>query len=413
MNPLWMVGADMKKNVLASIGTLLLLAIAFSVNVAALALERAVVDSAAETAQEYDLVVGAPGSSTDLVLATVFLRTEDALPLMDFEVYEELKEDSRVAAVSPFTIADSYQGFPVIGISEDFFIIKQSLIPTEGRVFEKTFEAVVGADVSLKVGDAFKSVHDYVEEQAGNEHGHEDISYTVVGKAAKTGTPWDKAIITWYQSLWEIHGYHDHDHKDEDREEAEHEEVGKEELHEEPKIGAVLVKPLDFPSAYALRAEYQNNAGRTTSVFPAEVLTYLFGLFGNFKAVISTLGNMLQALVFLSVILSLLATLPSKYRWIGLLRTLGASRAYVFQTLWMQSAVIFLLSGVIGFFVGQLAAGTLSSFIDSGTGMNIAITIQREDFLPLLVFWFIGLVGALIPAFIGFSVSPRKAVLGQ
>lgn len=413
MNPFWMVLADLRKNLFAQVGVLLLLSFAFSVNIATVIVERGVVDSGVNAAHEYDLVIGAPGSKNDLALASVFLLDGGLLPMMSYEVYEELEHDPRVAYASPFTMADVYQGHRIIGVNEDFYRIRASLVPGEGRVFAAEYEAVVGSDVPLKIGDTFESVH----EGAGEDE-HEHQPYTVVGKSAATGTPWDKAIVTSYTSLWAIHGHHVDD--EEGHEDETHEaglvDIGHEEdthEHDEyPDIAAVIVKPADVASAYALRSEYQDNGGRTTSVFPGEVLSYLFGLSGDLKRLIEVLGVLLQVLVSAAVILSLLATLPSKYKWMGLLRTLGAGKGYIFLTLWLQSAFVFFLAGLIGFGVGRLAAELIASMI-STSGLTVALTWQASDLVPLVIFWLAGLVGTLIPAAVGFRVSPRKAVLGQ
>lgn len=391
MNPFWMVVADLRKNRLSGLGTLLLLAFAFSLNVAAGFFERGVTESGAGAAQDFDLVIGAPGSRVDLVLTTVFLRTDEVLPLMDYRVAEEIEQDPRVAVSSPFVLADNYQGMPIVGVGSGFSQLRPSLVPETGSWPKANFEALVGAEVPLKVGDSFASGHGIAEsEEEEEEHHHENISYRVVGRLKSTGTPWDRSILTPYQSLWEIHG-----HTEEER----------------PGISALLVKPRDIPSAYALRATYRE--GRTTSAFPGEVLASLFGLLADVKVAVSALGTMLELLVFAAVLLSLLASLPSKYRWIGLLRSLGAGRLYIFLTLWIQSAVVFLLAGGVGLVIGRLAAGILASVMEAKTGLRIVLTWNAADFIPLLVFWLIGLVGALIPALVGFRVSARKAMLGQ
>ncbi len=208
MNPFWMVVADLRKNRLSGLGTLLLLAFAFSLNVAAGFFERGVTESGAGAAQDFDLVIGAPGSRVDLVLTTVFLRTDEVLPLMDYRVAEEIEQDPRVAVSSPFVLADNYQGMPIVGVGSGFSQLRPSLVPETGSWPKANFEVLVGAEVPLKVGDSFASGHGIAEsEEEEEEHHHENISYRVVGRLKATGTPWDRSILTPYQSLWEIHGH--------------------------------------------------------------------------------------------------------------------------------------------------------------------------------------------------------------
>lgn len=410
MNPFWMVAADLRKNFLSGLGTLLLLAFAFSISVAAGLFERGVTESGAKAADDFTLVIGAPGSRLDLVLASVFLRTDEVLPLMDYDIAEKLEKDPRVAASSPFVLADNYRGMPIVGVGSRFPELRPSLALAGGSWPRANFEATVGAEAPLSLGEEFESSHGVAGhgEAAGGEEreqGHEKIRYRVVGKLAATGTPWDRAILTPFTSLWEIHGHHEGiGHEEEIGHEAE---PG----HERPGISALLVKPANFSAAYSLRAQYRE--GKTTSAFPGEVLASVFGLVGDARVAVSALSSMVQLLVFAAVILSLMASLPSKYRWIGLLRSLGASRFYIFLTLWIQSAVVFLLAGGLGLAIGRLMAGILASAMGSGTGLKIVLSWSARDILPLVIFWLVGLCGALIPAFAGFRVSARKAVLGQ
>ncbi|MFA6688924.1 MAG: FtsX-like permease family protein [Sphaerochaetaceae bacterium] len=422
-NPFPVIFADMKKNIVSSVGVLLLLAFACSVQFTANAFIRNLIDSAASASDDYDLVVGAPGSKLDLVMASVFLRSEESLPLLDGSYIGRLEADPRVASLSPLVFADSYQGLPIVGVGEQFPAIRSSLRLADGTWPVDTFDAVVGADVPLAVGDEFHSVH----EGGGNAHGHDHDhdAYTVAGKLDRSGTPWDRAIVVPYVSLWEVHGYHVHDEYGHDG--HDHVEEGSSDLsaalhasvadhdeaagHDLPGVSAILVKPADFASAYALRSEYREDG--VVSVFPGEILSELFGMFHDVQTIAVSLGWMTELLVVAAVLLSLLASMPSKYRWIGLLRSLGAGRWYIFFTVWFQSAAVFLIAGLGGLGVGYLAFGRIAAWVGSGTGMRIAMSVSIQDFLFLAIFWGIGLIGSLIPAFVGFRVSPRKVLLGQ
>lgn len=385
MNPFWMVVADLRKHFLSGLGILLLLAAAFSINTAALLFERGLTDSSARAASDFDLVIGSPGSRLDLVLATVFLRTEETLPLLDYAVAERIASDTRVAASSPFVLADNYLGLPIVGVGPRFPELRPSLVPASGSWPSEDFQAIVGAEVPLTVGDRFESGHGLA---GGAEGHHTETLYRVVGKLALTGTPWDRALLTPFGGIWKIHGY-----------------AGPH------GISAILVKPVDFPAAYALRAEYRG--ATTTSAFPGEVLATAFGLFQDARKAVSALGLLLQFLVLAAVVFSLLASLPSKYRWIGLLRSLGAPRLYIFLTLWIQAAAVFVLAGGVGLVVGRAGAGLLASLVGAGTGLKVALSWSLSDLYPLTLFLAVAFAGALIPALVGYRVPVRRSILGQ
>jgi len=112
------------------------------------------------------------------------------------------------------------------------------------------------------------------------------------------------------------------------------------------------------------------------------------------------------------VLLSLLAALPSKLRWIGLLRALGASPGYVFLTLWAQTALILVLAGLGGAVAGWAGALALAEFTASRTGLILTIAWAWSETVLLLGFSLAGLLGALLPALGAYRVSVRRSLLG-
>lgn len=396
MNPFWMVLADLRKTFLSSLGILVLLALAFSATVAVSLLDRSLRQAGAQSARDIDLVVGAPGSRLDLVLASVFLRTDEVLPLVPYSVVEKLSSDPRVAALSPLVFADSYNGSPIVGIGASFPSLRPTLRLTAGLWPQEEMEVVAGAATGLRVGDHFEGTHGTGE--ALDEEAHHHGEFTVVGVLGSSGTPWDRSFLTPAEGIWELHGH-----------EAHHEEGAEHAM--EGEVSAILVKPKDFASAYALRAEYRE--GPTTAAFPGEVLSGIFGLFDDVKKALSLFSLVFQLLVFAAVLLSLLAALPTQAKWIGLLRALGAGPVYIFLTLWIQAAVIFTAAGVAGAGFGWLGAQSLATFVSARSGLVLAVGWSWDESGLLGLYWLSGLVGALVPAWVGYRTPVRRAVLGQ
>jgi hypothetical protein len=83
------------------------------------------------------------------------------------------------------------------------------------------------------------------------------------------------------------------------------------------------------------------------------------------------------------------------------------------MTLWVQSAAVFLLSGIAGAVVGWLGAALLSGFVETRTGLRLPLSIEGTEALILAVFWGAGLAGALLPAWRGFRVTVRMAFIGS
>jgi len=389
MNPFWMVLADLRKTVLTSLGILLLLSLAFSATVTVSLFDRSLREAGAASARDFDLVVGAPGSRLDLVLSAVFLRTEETLPLLPFEVMQKLQKDPRVALVSPLILSDHSDDFPIVGVGADFPKMRPTFKLASGRWPEKPFEMVAGVTTGRTVGMEFHGSHGTSRKEGFGEEVHHQAAYRVVGTLLPTGTPWDRALLTPFDSIWA--------------------------LHEDPstarKVSAILVKPRDFASAYGLRAEYRE--GLTTAAFPGEVLAGLFGLFDSLKTALSLVSLVFQVLVFAAVVLSLLAALPTKARWIGLLRALGAGPGYIFLTLWIQAASVFLVAGLVGVGVGWIGAQALATLVATQSGLSLSVAWSSTEALVLGVFWLAGLAGALVPAVMGYATSVRRSLLGQ
>jgi len=392
MNPFWMVLADLRKTFAASLGILVLLALAFSATVTVSLFERGLRQAGAASARDFDLVVGAPGSRLDLVLASVFLRTDEVLPLVDGALADQLAADPRVAVSSPLVFSDHWNGHPIVGVGPAFPRLRPALSLGAGRWPTTDYEVVAGASTGAVLGQSFEGAHGVHEVEGVEEEHHHEARFTVVGVLSPTGSPWDGALLTPYQGLWHLH--------------EDPAGLGRAADH---RVSAILVKPRDFPAAYALRGEYRE--GSTTAAFPGEVLAGLFALFDDVKQALSLFCLVFQVLVFAAVLLSLLASLPAKVRWIGLLRALGAGPAYIFLTLWIQSAVVFSAAVVVGAGAGWAGAQAVAAFVGAKTGLAIGLGWSWSETGLLGLFWAAGWVGALVPAAAGYRTSVRRSLL--
>src|SRR4051794_11666447 len=119
-------------------------------------------------ATDYNLVVGAKGSSTQLVLAVVF-PMDTATPNIDYTVYQTVKEDPRVDVAVPVSLGDAYQGFRYVATDRTYFAAypwrRKVFSLSAGRFFGEdppdspSYEAVLGAEAAnrtgLRIGDRF------------------------------------------------------------------------------------------------------------------------------------------------------------------------------------------------------------------------------------------------------------------
>src|SRR5262245_17629982 len=210
MNPWPVVVADLRALRWVAWAAPLLIAIAVAVGIAISAQESALRRSSASAADDFDLLIGAPGSHTQVVLTTIYLQPA-AIPLVDGAILNALAGDDRVKAAAPIAFGDSVRGYPVVGTTAAFAGRLGRLAPSEGRLFSREGEAVVGTDVRLAVGEAFTPSHGLparhgaanAERQEEARHRHERVRTSVVGRLPRRGTPWDSAILVRIESVWE------------------------------------------------------------------------------------------------------------------------------------------------------------------------------------------------------------------
>ncbi len=210
--------ADLRRLWLGGAVVILLVALATALGVAVTLQERSLRLGSARAADKFDLVVGAAGSETQLILSSIFLQPAP-LPLVDGSVLTKLAADPRVSWAAPVGFGDSFSGYPIIGTTTS--LIKGTTTGfSEGKMFALEGEAVLGAAVDLSVGAEIKPMHGTAETGG---HTHAGAAYKVVGKLQPTGTPWDRAILVPIQAVWHVHNLgHEHGQDEHGHEAGEH-----------------------------------------------------------------------------------------------------------------------------------------------------------------------------------------------
>jgi len=400
MNPWPVVIADLRALRWVAWATPLLVAIAVALGVAVSAQEAALRRSSAQAADDFDLLIGAPGSHTQLVLTTVYLQPE-ALPLVDGAILNALAGDERVRAAAPIAFGDSVRGHPVIGTTAAFAARWGRVSPSEGRLFAREGEAVVGADVGLRLGATITPSHGVATgRHAGTEsadeakHRHEGVQYVVVGRLPRFGTAWDSAILVPIESLWETHGL-GNGHAADDAKLGPPFDGGK-----VPGVPAIVVKPRAVADAYALRSQYRQ--GGTMAFFPAEVLVGLYTTLGDVRDVLVVATVLNDILVFTATVMLLLALAGLRRRRYAVLRALGASRSYILLSVWLGAALILAVGCLVGLVLGGLAAWLVGQLVEQRTGLVLAAGLGWPEVLGVLVLIVVGSLMALLPAIASF-----------
>ena len=411
MNPWPVVLADLRALKWVAWLAPLLIAIAVAIGIAVSAQEAGIRRGSTQAADDFDLVIGAPGSQTQLVLTAVYLQPE-ALPLIDGSVLNALAADARVRGVAPIAFGDVVRGYPVVGTTAGFVTRWGRIAAAEGRVFAAEGEAVVGADVKLALGATMTPAHATAGHRnplgvAGPEeesHRHEGVAYTVVGRLPRLGSPWDRAILVPIESVWETHGLGNGHATDGAPLGAPFDAAAV------PGVPAVVIKPGSVADAYALRGTYRR--GGTMALFPAEVLVSLYRTLGDVRDVLVAASALNDVLIFAAVAMLLLALAGLRRRRYAVLRALGASRGYVLLTVWLGAVVLLAAGCLAGLALGGGAAWLVAWIAESRTGLDVPVAIGAGDLMLIGLLIGTASVLSLVPAWSAFRTSVADTLRG-
>lgn len=358
-----------------------------------------------ENAGTYDILVGAPGSETQLVLSSMFYY-DSPIANIDIDYYEQLQKDSRVAKVVPLGMGDNYNGYRIIGTSKDFFDDTYSI--KDGKMFENDGEVVIGSTVAkvtgLKIGDTFSGMHGLTSE-GGSGHNHDNFKYIVVGILDTTKAPSDTVLYTTIESLWEVHGLH-HD-EDEHSEEVVAAGHGTQEDTDD-LITSLLVKTTSLANQIVVSNELNEN-NDVQAINPATTLRKLLVTLSTGEIIVTLVA---YVSIFLSVIVlftTMLSASIERRKDISILRALGANRKIVFLTILLETLVIAIIGAILGFIFSHIAIGIVGNYTAETYGLNISgFVVQPAEYLVLLGAVILSVLAGIIPAIMVYKTDATR-----
>jgi putative ABC transport system permease protein len=380
---------------------LLIIALALGISIFLTSVHQSLQKGLTLATEPFSLLVSSRGSQHQLVLNTVFLQ-DRPLSNLPYEEVNKLKQNNKlVKAAIPMAFGDSYNGYRIVGASKDIFSMKVSpkspnwLTLREGRPFEKPFETVIGASVAdqlhLKVGSTFVSTHGLLPK---GKQAHKDHPFVVVGILKDVHGPYNQAILTSIESVWEIHEHKDHTPLA--LQLAKKAGLQAENQGHDREVTAILVEPVGYSQAYQLASQYQSRKDAML-VFPAQTIVQFFNLMGRGEKMWQPIGIFLMLLsIVIVVITSYLSTL-TRLREYAILRALGA-RVKDVTAIWLwQNAFLIIGGTVLGALFGFGAFQIVSHLLKSSTAITMPFVITVPMVLLLLGAVIIGMVASLTP----------------
>jgi putative ABC transport system permease protein len=337
------------------------------------------------------LIVGAKGSPLELVLNSLYFRSEYPDPMRHAQV--ERIDTTGLAMAIPMYVRFNAQGHPIVGTSFEYFDFRGLRIES-GRQLVTLGECVLGTRVARALGvgpgDHVISSPESVFDLAGVY----PLRMQVVGVLAYSDSPDDDAIFVDVKTAWVIEGL-GHGHMDLTRAEAaagvltrdstnvvgnasvvQYNEITAEnidsfhfhgDLSEFP-VTAVIAVPAEDRSSAILQGRYQAAEDIAQIVRPVTVMDQLLGTILTVQSFI-TAGAVIVGLATLATAaLVFMLSLRLRRREIETLFKIGGSRLNV-ATVMASEIVAVLVVGVV------LAAGL--TFLTSQFGSVVIRAVIR------------------------------------
>jgi putative ABC transport system permease protein len=316
------------------------------------------------------LVLGAKGSSLDLVMSTLYF-SDEVPELISMAVTEEVMA-SNLAAPVPMYVRFQARGFPLVGTTLDYFDFR-GLEMAEGRSLALLGECVVGAAVAetlgLAPGDTLLSSPETVFDLAGVY----PLKMHVVGVLARTHTSDDVGVFVDVKTAWVIQGLvHGHEdvaqmtdpslvmNRSEDKvavtaKLAQYTQITPENIdtfhfHGDPEdypITAVIALPHDERSATILRGRYIGAEGRQQIVRPKGVIEALLENIFRIRNVLDAVILVVGLATLLALILVFALSWRLREREINTIFKLGCSRLTIARLFAAEIVIIGAISGLV------------------------------------------------------------------
>ena len=365
------------------------------------------------------LIVGAKGSSQQLVLSTLLLQGTPVGNIAG-HIYTELRTDPRVALAVPIAMGDNVGGARIVGTDEHFFALRPSQQEppafqlAAGQRFGGDFEAVLGsraaAELGLTLGDRFRPEHGVERGLESDTHAEE---HTVVGILRPSNTPFDNAVLTSVESVIRMHGEaepvtpaaaspaqadeHAGEHDDEAGDTHAHVDSG--------QVTAVLVQPVGFIEANELWRDFYTGT-QAQAVFPGRELGGLFDLLNQGQEILIVVGYLAAIMAALTLFLAIYSATESRQQLLAILRSTGASRGTVVAVVLVETVLMALLGTLLGRLLGYGAAAAIAAQITRQSAIPISIgylgTLEATLWLLPLA---LGVLAGLLPAWHAYRVN--------
>ena len=316
------------------------------------------------------LVVGAKGSSLDLVMNTLYF--DDEVPeLITMEASDRVM-DTDLALPIPLYVRFRARGYPIVGTTFDYLDFRRLKV-ADGRAMAVLGDCVLGArvaeDLGLKPGDGLVSSPETLFDLAGIY----PLKMKVTGVLEKSHTSDDLTVFVDLKTAWVIQGL-GHGHQDvtilEDPTlvlkrtpksvsataklyhftEITKETINSFHFHGDMSqypITAVIVVPHDTKSGTILRGRYLSKEDAHQIAKPEDVIDGLLQNIFRIKNVLDAVISLVALATIMAVVLVFALSLRLRQREILTIFKLGCRRATIARLLTAEILIIVMISTIL------------------------------------------------------------------
>jgi putative ABC transport system permease protein len=436
MTDLTIVRRSMSSRLFSTATTVLTVAIAVALMLVLLSMRDASRRAFERGSGNMHLLVSADPSRLVAVLNGIFYANPPQRPLTWLQ-YRRVSRLPGIEFAIPVQHGDSFRGFPVTATTTQFFTYfspdpayspaqaieaasarqgepapEPAWPVAQGRIFQRPFEAVLGARVAratgLRPGDAIFLTHGTADDE--HAHEHRDFSVSIVGILGPTGTPHDRAVFIDLDSSWIIHA-----HERRQRDDPDIARTTVDDLTDADRLitgiyirGRTRPGRRTSPAVPTLFTDLSRDAALTVAA-PADEISNLFQIVSNIDRILLAMAGVVILSSGIGIMLALYNSMDQRRRQIAVLRVLGCSRGRVCRIVLMEAAAIGLLGAAAGTAL-SVGGGVAAARVLRG---RLGIVIEPA-FSP---YWLAAVVGGtillaavagLIPAVMAYRTPVAK-----
>ena len=397
-----LVRRSLRQHALSSLVTIVSVALAAGLTMSVFAINRQTYDAFTGGKVGFDAVLGARGSQLQLVLNTVF-HLETSPGNIPWSLYKEISEDPRVTLAIPYAVGDNYQGYRIVGTTQEMFTKftyregQGFVLKPGGRVFDESKkEAILGNYVAQKlgmgVGSTFTPYHGL---QFSERERHRD-EYTVVGVMEQTNGPSDRVLWIPIEGIYRMQG-----HVLRGGGTPYRPQPGEEIAEEHLEVSAVMLKLRNPQAGFILNNQINQQGKVATLAWPiARVMAELFDRIGWVSRILTMVAYLIVVVAAGSILASIYNTMNERRREFAILRALGARRSTVFSAIVLEASTITTLGALLGFLVYGAILAAAFVVVRAQTGVVLdAFRFDPALWITPAAMILLGAIAGLVPAF--------------